>query len=82
VSEDPRGPGAGQGHAKQRDVDAHFDASTAYWRDIYRSDDFYALMYGRRSDLALRWVAELGSARGSRALDVGCGAGLLTIGLA
>ena len=84
MSDDAGVPGSRSEHeqAAQRDVDAVFDTSAEYWRDIYTSDDFYAVVYRRRRDLALAWTSPLADGSGQRALDVGCGAGLLTVGLA
>ena len=64
----------------QGDVDEHFDANAAYWRDVYGGTDLDALVYRLRRDLALAWVPLPDGS--DAALDLGCGAGLLTTGLA
>ena len=64
----------------QRDVDELFDRTAAYWRDVYHGTDVDAAVYRLRRDLALAW-APSPRAR-DRALDLGCGAGLLAAGLA
>lgn len=66
----------------QAQVDRYFDAVSRYWIDVYGSPDLEGLVYRRRMAAALTWARELGLARGARVLDVGCGAGLLTIALA
>jgi ubiquinone/menaquinone biosynthesis C-methylase UbiE len=67
---------------EQRRVDELFGSTATYWRDIYAGDDFNGSVYRRRRDLALRWSSMLGLGSGARALEIGCGAGLLAVGLA
>lgn len=66
----------------QTRVDEYFDSESSYWNEIYSSPDVQGLVYRRRMAAALQWVRELGLPSGARALDIGCGAGLLTIELA
>lgn len=63
-------------------VDRHFDSSAAYWNDVYGGDDLQGLIYRRRMEEAAAWVRDLGPQPGTAALDVGCGAGLMTAELA
>lgn len=66
----------------QAEVDAHFEASSSYWNDIYRLDDVTSLIVQQRSKLALSWVDRLGLPPEATALEVGCGAGLMALALA
>ena len=70
------------GEKPQTQVDRYFDAASGYWNDIYQSPDVQGLVYRRRMATALRWVRELELTDGACALDIGCGAGLLSVELA
>src|SRR5581483_3475361 len=58
------------------------DSEASYWRDVYRDESLQAHVYRRRMEAAVQWIDELGLPAGTRALDVGCGAGLLSLALA
>lgn len=60
---------------------AHFDCAARYWRAIYDSPDLTGIVYQQRMDLALAWLGPPTAPARGRALDVGCGAGLLSIAL-
>lgn len=64
----------------QRKVDELFDRTATYWRDLYHGTDVDAAVYRLRRDLALAWAPS--PRERDRALDLGCGAGLLAAGLA
>ena len=66
----------------QRAVDEHFDRRSDYWRDVYAGEGVESLVYRKRMETALGWVDRLELPAGARALDVGCGAGLMTVELA
>lgn len=68
--------------ATQTLVDDTFDASAAYWRDIYGEGTFLSTVYLERHAAALRWFDEAWVPAGATVLEVGCGAGFLTVGLA
>ncbi len=61
---------------------AHFRDTAGYWRDLYRRDDVVGAVFQDRQRHALRLVDQLGLNTGSSALEVGCGAGYLTLELA
>ncbi len=69
-------------HRGQEQIDAFFASRSSYWRDIYGDDGVQAAIYRDRQATALAWIDQLALATGSRALDVGCGAGFLTVALA
>jgi ubiquinone/menaquinone biosynthesis C-methylase UbiE len=65
-----------QGH-----VNAYFDSNAPYWDRVYRGDQLQDLIYQRRQLLVLSYVDALAAEPG-RALEIGCGAGHLTVELA
>jgi len=67
---------------RQRRVNEHFQKSSKYWRDVYAGESTWATIIRERRDFSLVWVDDLGLARGTRILEVGCGAGSLAAALA
>src|SRR6266567_5002159 len=67
---------------QQAEVNAYFQAQSSYWNEVYASESLYAEIYRARQTAALAWVDELALAAGSRVLEIGCGAGFLSVALA
>jgi 2-polyprenyl-3-methyl-5-hydroxy-6-metoxy-1,4-benzoquinol methylase len=67
---------------QQEEVNTHFQAQSSYWKDIYARNTVYAELYRARQATALAWIDDLALAPGSRVLEVGCGAGFLSVALA
>src|SRR5437867_5828638 len=65
----------------QQRIDAHFDAKSRYWKDLYEESSLFGVIHQERRKLALQWLDELQLPRGSRVLDVGCGTGVLAADL-
>ena len=63
-------------------VKKHFDEAAPYWKDVYSQDTLDGAMYRQRRDGVLGYVDSLQLPVGALALEVGCGAGLTSIGLA
>src|SRR5262245_35151925 len=59
-----------------------FESTAAYWRTVYSDDRLLPTIYQDRHRTALAWVQDLDLRPNARILEVGCGAGLLTVALA
>jgi D-aspartate ligase len=70
------------GGGPQRRVDAYFARDAAFWRDVYRRGDVFALIHQRRQAMVLDRVGRLGLPPEARILDIGTGAGLTAVQLA
>jgi ubiquinone/menaquinone biosynthesis C-methylase UbiE len=68
--------------AHQRRIDEHFTAQSLRWRDLYQEPSLAGLIHQQRHAIALQWIDDLGLPAASRILEVGCGAGLMTVDLA
>ncbi len=71
-----------RGASGEEAVRAHFRDTAGYWRDLYQRDDVVGAVFQDRQRRALRLVDQLRLTQGSSALEVGCGAGYLTLDLA
>ena len=69
-------------YANQQNVNDYFESTAAYWKNVYSDDRLLPAIYQDRHKTALEWIHELGLHRNARILEVGCGAGLMTIALA
>ncbi|MGZ4481618.1 MAG: class I SAM-dependent methyltransferase [Gaiellales bacterium] len=65
----------------QSSVDEHFRRAASYWDEIYGEDSLDGLIYQQRHATVCRWIDALGLPEGSPVLEIGCGAGALTIDL-
>jgi ubiquinone/menaquinone biosynthesis C-methylase UbiE len=75
-------PGATERSGVQQDVNTHFDAAAGYWDEIYRDSDLQSVIYQRRQAAVLDYVAQANTQADARVLEIGCGAGHLTVQLA
>ena len=66
----------------QQDVDTHFDTNAAYWDEIYHDGDLQSVIYQHRQAAVLDYVDAADLSPGSSVLEIGCGAGHLTVCLA
>src|SRR5689334_8068887 len=67
---------------QQERIDRHFGSLSVHWRDLYRASTLEGVIHQQRLALALAWIDELDARDGARALDIGCGAGVVAIPLA
>lgn len=65
-------------HGRRRSV-AHFDSAASEWAEVYEQDTLAGAVYRDRMAAALALAPEPAAA--SRALDAGCGAGLMAVEL-
>jgi len=63
-------------------VNAYFDAEALYWQGVYDDPRLQGVIYRARQEAVLAAIDELGVAHGAAGLEIGSGAGLLTVELA
>lgn len=66
----------------QSRADAFFDETASYWRDVYDRHGIEGAIYRQRRDKVLDLVDVLHPGPGARLLEVGAGAGWLSVALA
>ena len=66
----------------QERVDSYFDSRSSYWAEIYKARSVEGVIYQCRMAAVLEWIDDLMLPKRSIILEVGCGAGLMTIQLA
>lgn len=68
--------------SSQQYVTDYFESTAAYWKAVYSDDRLLPVIYRDRHHTALGWIRDLNLRPGARILEVGCGAGLVTVALA
>ena len=69
--------------SQQEQVNTYFQVQASYWKDIYTTGgNLSAHIYQQRQEAALAWIDTLKLSPGAQVLEVGCGAGFLSIQLA
>jgi ubiquinone/menaquinone biosynthesis C-methylase UbiE len=66
----------------QKEVDSYFDSMSSHWAEIYDTRSVEGVIHQQRMAVVLEWLDNLALPKGSRILEIGCGAGLTTIELA
>ena len=66
---------------RQQAMARYFQQTVFYWREIYDRQTVFAEIYRRRHQTAVQMLDELRLPRNIRALDAGCGPGLMTLEL-
>jgi ubiquinone/menaquinone biosynthesis C-methylase UbiE len=70
-------------HRRQQEkVSAYFQSQSSYWKDIYASGGVAGKVYRERQAAALAWIDSLALVPGSKVLEIGSGAGFLSVALA
>src|SRR5258708_7920932 len=67
---------------QQEEVNLYFQLQSTYWKEIYTHGDVYAGIHQQRHEQVLEWVEELGLTADAQILEIGCGAGFLSLALA
>jgi ubiquinone/menaquinone biosynthesis C-methylase UbiE len=70
------------GAEQQKLVDAHFQSHAPEWKRVYVEDSSEGAIYRERSWAVLQWLDELGVPPAHRVLEIGCGAGIMSVALA
>ena len=68
--------------SSQQNVTDYFESTASYWKTVYAEDRLLPAIYRDRHNTALGWIQDLDLHPPARILEVGCGAGLLTVALA
>jgi ubiquinone/menaquinone biosynthesis C-methylase UbiE len=74
--------GDGASRGVQHDVNTYFDSAASYWDAVYRDGNLQSLIYRQRQTVVLDGVDAADPRAGAEALEIGCGAGHLTVRLA
>ena len=69
-------------HQQQEEVINYFEKRSSYWKEIYRENSLPAEIYRQRQAATLAWIDALDLTPDSRVLEIGCGAGFLSVALA
>jgi SAM-dependent methyltransferase len=70
------------GVEEQKRTDAHFEAASTYWKEIYEFGDVDAAIYRDRRSVVLGLVQKLALSTEWPILEIGCGSGLTSVALA
>jgi ubiquinone/menaquinone biosynthesis C-methylase UbiE len=65
----------------QQHVNRYFDTSAPYWDGVYRGASLQDVIYQQRQAAVLEYVDAAGLSPGAAVLEIGCGAGHLTLAL-
>lgn len=63
-------------------VQEHFKNAAPFWRNVYEKADVYAIIHQQRRDAVLSIIDGMRPAPGTQVLDIGCGAGTISVPLA
>ena len=69
-------------HFQQQKVNTYFESQSTFWREVYEGSDVYAEIHRDRHAVVLNWIDNLALPPGTDVLEIGCGAGLMSVALA
>jgi ubiquinone/menaquinone biosynthesis C-methylase UbiE len=67
---------------EQKLVNEFFDAESKSWARIYQQKDLSGIIHQQRHVIAFNFIDELSLPKTTRVLDIGCGAGFMSVALA
>lgn len=67
---------------QQSEVNLYFQKEAGFWKEIYARGDVYSAIHQQRHERVLQWIDQLGLETGPQVLEIGCGAGFLSMALA
>ena len=67
---------------QQEEVNLYFQQEAGFWKEIYTRRDVYSGIHQQRHERVLEWIDRLGLKARSHVLEIGCGAGFLSLALA
>lgn len=82
MDEDPRRGRMAFPAEQQQRVDAYFQSTASHWRAIYQVPRLSGMIYRQRLAVSLALIDRLALPQETRILEIGCGAGVLTLELA
>jgi ubiquinone/menaquinone biosynthesis C-methylase UbiE len=77
-----RGRTGAQGAGHQQPVNERFHDRARRWEEVYQREDLFSVIHRHRQARALSWIDALGLPAGSPVLEIGPGAGFMTVELA
>jgi 2-polyprenyl-3-methyl-5-hydroxy-6-metoxy-1,4-benzoquinol methylase len=67
---------------EQEKVNTYFTSISSYWREVYASHSLDAEIFRDRHAAVLSWIDDLALEPGAEILEIGCGAGFMSVALA
>ena len=67
-----------RGSPQEMLVKQHFESTSEEWQSIYSGEDLHSRILQHRLHLVIRFLDSRGLKAGCKAIDLGCGAGLLS----
>ena len=66
----------------KKGVVEYFGEQSEFWSRLYDENDVYAVIHQQRLEIALQFFDEIGLSKNAKILEIGCGAGFMTVNMA